>query len=109
MRDIPAQLLLKAQKQKAPGIFMSATLTELETKQLINIFDIRNSIVVKSSPVLANHFFANLKRPKNSCDILEVASGNGDEAKNLIDLLNLVLIDRFVDSFKESVLNSASN
>ena len=75
---------------------MTATATKSEEASISQLCDMNNPVIVRSNPVTSNHMFYKVKRPPS----INGFRGKGDGKPSTLDLIKLLLLDKFIESVK---------
>ena len=75
---------------------MTATATKKEEKKIIELCDLNDPLILKSSPVTKNHMYFKVMRPPS----VNGFRGKGDEKPNTSELISRLALDKFIDCVK---------
>ena len=75
---------------------MTATATKTEESSIKDLCDMTDPCVIRQNPVTNNHLYIKLKRPPS----INGFRGKGDGKTSTLDLLQVLVLDKFVDCVK---------
>ena len=100
MFDIIPFILAKSKSNPFPFALLSATVVPEEVKLASKAWCLKRPLVLKASPVQEQqHLILSFKRPPtaNNFRTLGAVAKNGEKKLGLVDILNAVYLDKYVD------------